>query len=162
MSDSAITPNFAGELQFAGWTDSHTSGPKVTFWLQSAEDLEAFRSLTARKGNQAGHRFMAVFVEVGDDEKPVPPPVAEKPKGGALSILAARWCERPEFWEWLETDPQNACSSAYGAALCVRGMCEVDSRADLDNDEAAAERFNRLIRGPYMKHMLARGKSSNN
>jgi hypothetical protein len=163
MSDSSITPNFAGELQFAGWTDSHTSGPKVAFWLQSAEDLEAFRSLTARKGNQAGHRFMAVFVEVGDDEKPVPPPVvgnpiSEKPKGGALSKLAGVWCADPEFQSWLwESADYIGEPTPEECAETVRAWCRVESRADLDHDEAAAERFTKLIRGPYMKYMLARG-----
>lgn len=164
MSDSSITPNFAGELQFAGWTDSHTSGPKVTFWLQSAEDLEAFRSLTARKGNQAGHRFMAVFVEVGDDEKPVPPSVAEKPKGGALSKLAGVWCNDPEFLLWANSVTHAGISwhvkDAKEAGEFVRELCEVETRADLDHDEYAAERFNKLIRGPYMKYMLARGDNA--
>jgi len=169
MSESSITPNFAGELQFAGWTDSHTSGPKVTFWLQSEEDLEAFRSLTARKGNQAGHRFMAVFVEVGDDEKPVPPPVmgnpiSEKPKGGALSKLAGVWCNDPEFLLWLNSVTHAGIfwhvKNTHEAAEFVRELCEIESRVELDHDDAAAERFNRLIRGPYMKYMLARGASN--
>lgn len=69
MSD--ITPTFHGEMQLAGWSESHNSGCKVTFWLQSSEDLEAFRALTVRKGNTAGQRFMAALVEVGDDEQPV-------------------------------------------------------------------------------------------
>lgn len=159
----SITPNFSGEMQLAGWSESHTAGCKVTFWLQSTEDLEAFRALTVRKGNQAGHRFMAVLVEVGDDEQPVPPPTVkeslqvEKPKGGALSKLAGVWCARQEFWEWLETDPLNAAHSPEGAAACVRSICEVESRAELDHDEAAAERFHRLIRGPFSKYMLAKG-----
>lgn len=156
MSDSSITPNFAGELQFAGWTDSHTSGPKVTFWLQSAEDLEAFRSLTARKGNQAGHRFMAVFVEVGDDEKPVPPPVvgnpiSEKPKGGALSIEAAALCRNPEYLHWCGYESERHASDA------MKDDLGIESRAELDHNELLKERFIRNYRGPFMKYMLARG-----
>lgn len=157
---SAITPNFAGELQFAGWTDSHTSGPKVTFWLQSAEDLEAFRSLTARKGNQAGHRFMAVFVEVGDDEKPVPPPTSkqplqvEKPKGGPLSIEAAALCRNPVFWSFWGTNGEDE------AAHSLRLTLGIKSRSELDHNEAAKEKFIKTFRGPFMKHMLARGKSN--
>jgi len=42
----------------------------------------------------------------------------EKPKGGALARLAAMWCNDPNFWEWLETDPSNFCHSKNGAAAC--------------------------------------------
>lgn len=160
---SAITPTFAGEMQLAGWSESHTGGCKVTFWLQSPDDLAAFRTLTTRKGNTAGHRFMAALVEVGDDEMPVQgggetPPPQEKPKGGPLSKLAGMWCNDPEFWAWLETDPDNACHSAHGAALCLYAICGIESRVELDNDPVAAEKFHSLIRGPYSKYMLARGK----
>lgn len=62
---------YQGEVQLAGWSETHTGGCKVTIWLPSAEDLEPFKELTARKGNTAGHRFMAAFVEIGDDEMPV-------------------------------------------------------------------------------------------
>ena len=62
---------YQGEVQLAGWGETHTGGCKVTLWLPSAEDLEPFKALTARKGNTAGHRFMAAFVEIGDDEMPV-------------------------------------------------------------------------------------------
>lgn len=154
---SAITPTFAGEMQLAGWSESHTGGCKVTFWLQSPDDLAAFRTLTTRKGNTAGHRFMAALVEVGDDEMPVQgggetPPHQEKPKGGPLSKLAGMWCNDPEFWKWLE------CGSENGASACVRELCGIESRVELDNDPVAAEKFHSLIRGPYSKYMLARGK----
>lgn len=69
MSD--IKPLFSGEMQLAGWSQTHTSGNKITFWLADEEGLEPFKLLTARKGNHAGHRFAVVMVEIGDDELPV-------------------------------------------------------------------------------------------
>lgn len=66
-----MNTTYQGEVQLAGWSETHTGGCKVTLWLPSSEDLEPFKSLTARKGNTAGHRFMAAFVEIGDDEQPV-------------------------------------------------------------------------------------------
>lgn len=81
----------------------------------------------------------------------------EKPKGGALSKLAGMWCNEPEFWGWLETDPDNACHSAQGAAACLYVICGIDSRSELDHNPVAAEKFHRLIRGPYQKHLIARG-----
>lgn len=82
---------------------------------------------------------------------------SEKPKGGPLAKLAGIWCNDPEFWKWLETDPDNACHSAQGAAHCLYAICGIESRVELDNDPAAAERFHRLIRGPYSRHLIARG-----
>lgn len=83
---SEIAPLFAGEVQFGGWRDSHRTGPSITLFLQDADALEAFRGLTARKGNNAGHRFMLACVEIGDDEKPVQPatvlaPANDPPEG---------------------------------------------------------------------------------
>jgi hypothetical protein len=157
-----MTPTFSGEIQLAGWSESHTGGCKVTFWLQSTEDLEPFRALTVRKGNTAGHRFIAALVEIGDDEQPVQPIPSnstelEKPKGGALAKLAGMWCNDPEFWAWLETDLDNACHSATGAAACLYAICGIESHAELDNDHVAAEKFHRLIRWPYQKHLIERG-----
>jgi hypothetical protein len=62
---------FQGELMLSGWSDSHTGGSKVTFWLPDDADLDIFRMMTVKKGKTAGQRFMAVLVELGDDEKPV-------------------------------------------------------------------------------------------
>lgn len=82
---------------------------------------------------------------------------SEKPKGGPLAKLAGIWCHDPEFWKWLETDPDNACHSAQGAAHCLYAICGIESRVELDNDPAAAERFHSMIRGPYSRHLIARG-----
>ena len=69
MSD--IKPTFSGEMQLAGWSQTHTSGNKVTFWLPDDDAMESFKLLTARKGNRAGQRFAVVMVEIGDDEMPI-------------------------------------------------------------------------------------------
>jgi hypothetical protein len=154
MSD--ITPTFQGEMQLAGWSETHNGGCKVTFWLPDATDLDAFRALTVRKGNQAGHRFMAVLVEVGDDEQPVqqpagpaPAPEPEQPKGGALARLAGMWCNDPDFWTWLRL--QNIqCENAEQAALAVRSTCGIASRAELDSNANAERLFQERIRVPFM------------
>lgn len=74
-----------------------------------------------------------------------------KPAGGPLAKLSGMWCREPKFWEWLETDPDNAASSERGATLCVHAICGVESRAMLDNDPVAARKFQTLIREPYMQ-----------
>ena len=169
---SALTPTFSGEVMMAGWSDTHTSGAKVTFWLPDAESLEVFKGLTQKKGNTAGHRFMCVLVEIGDDEKPVQADIGipitgfvepetqstlHKPAIGPLCMLAVQWCRMPEFWRWLETDPENSARSEMGAAACVKSLCEVESRKDIDGNPDAERRFHSQIRGPFSKYLLARG-----
>ncbi|AEZ50834.1 hypothetical protein DC1_00015 [Burkholderia phage DC1] len=153
---SEITPTFHGEMQLAGWSETHTGGCKVTFWLPDPADLDAFRALTVRKGNVAGHRFMVAMVEIGDDEQPVqqpagprPEPEPEKPKGGALARLAGMWCNDPDFWAWLRSQG-NKCASAEDAAAIVRDICDIDSRAELDSSADAERAFQESIRSPFM------------
>jgi hypothetical protein len=152
-----ITPTFHGEMQLAGWSESHNGGCKVTFWLQSSEDLDAFRALTVRKGNTAGQRFMAALVEVGDDEQPVQQAETEKAKGGPLAKLAAQWCSNAEF--------RRFAASEYGAALrdeddCaewIRHTCgDIKSRSELDHDPIAAKEFHE-IRGAWIEWQRKRG-----
>lgn len=85
-----VPTNFTGEVQLAGWSDSHQGGAKVTFWLPSAADLEPFRALTVRKGNIAGHVFMMALVEVGEDGQPVPPPTPAAVREQKLAVAAER------------------------------------------------------------------------
>ncbi len=156
------TPTFAGELQLAGWSESHNSGCKVTFWLQSSEELEAFRALTVRKGNTAGHRFMAALVEIGDDEKPVEPPekTAKQPREpmGDACYRTVMWCQDPEFWKFLESHyPDAIINNAIHAAEYVKTVCDVVSRKELDTEPEANRLWHEKIRGPYSKWLIARG-----
>lgn len=150
---SPIRPTFSGELQLAGWSETHNGGCKVTFWLADASDLDAFRALTVRKGNTAGHRFMAALVEVGDDELPVQQPKQDdqEPKGGALAKLAGMFCQQPEFWRFVTEHFGARISNAEQAAGAVREICKVTSRAELDGNDEAADVFHSQIRLPYVR-----------
>ena len=174
MSD--ITPTFAGEMQLAGWSESHTSGCKVTFWLQSPDDLAAFRALTVRKGNTAGHRFMAALVEIGDDEKPVQPdigipasgpipsnPGELKPRAhiGDACYRTVMWCANPQFWAWINAFDEGVCITTVNQAkwwVCM--VCEIDSRKELDTDNEANKAWHRLIREPYRIYLESQQKGA--
>ena len=86
----------------------------------------------------------------------------EKPKGGQGAKWLAIRCADPAFQLWLqEHHPHywraNAISSQSGhmnAASVVRAVLSVESRAELDSDPIAQERFHRLIRGPYALHCV--------
>lgn len=85
-----------------------------------------------------------------------------KPKGGALAKLAGQWCKDPEFFKWIvatsfpDATWATGDSEAECAANGIRAICEIESRAELDHDAVAAERFHALIRLPYQKHMSAK------
>ena len=78
---------------------------------------------------------------------------AEKPKGGALAKLAGQWCNDFKFWEWMETIGPEGVADKQTAAAWIYAICEIDSRSVLDHDPKAAEKFNRLIRLPYMAYL---------
>ncbi len=148
----SIEATYHSEVRFVRSAHSSKTGTTITLALPDSDELSKVAGFD-------GKRYMLALVEIGDDELPVQQPqvAAEKPKGGALAKLAGRWCQDPMFWAWLETDPLNAARSPAGAAACVYALCEIGSRADLDHNQEAAEKFHRLIRGPFIKYMASRG-----
>jgi hypothetical protein len=129
---------------------------RISFDIEPSNAQDAFR-LFAAPGTPAAIAALQVGYAAVQEPIRCNPTGLEKPKGGALAKLAGMWCNDPEFWSWLETDPDNAAHSASGAASCLYTICEIESRAELDHNPEAAEKFHRLIRGPYSKHLIARG-----
>lgn len=86
-----------------------------------------------------------------------PFPVIEQPKGGERAKWCGMRCQEPEFQRWIqerylkEWEAAPGATPATWAASVIRAVCSVESRAELDNDSAAAERFDRLIRRPYLE-----------
>ena len=152
-----MTPTFQGEVLMRRWSDSSTQGVQVTFALPDASDLEPLKAKT-------GKRFACVLVEIGDDEAPVAAAAVEAPvpdsetqkKGGEWAKLAGIWCADSDFWKFLQAQGYEA-SNADEAAGVVRLSCGIESRAHLDHDPAALDRFNKRVRYPFMKYMTARG-----
>jgi len=75
----------------------------------------------------------------------------EKPKGGALAKLAGQLCQQEAFQIWMCVHDANE------AADSIRSMCGIESRAELDHNEAAANLFHQKIRIPYSELMQRRG-----
>lgn len=94
--------------------------------------------------------------------KPEAAPKAEDgPKGGELAKLAGILCADMGFQAWIEHAygeelPANAAlpldDDAERAAVIVRHVCRVKSRAELDHSEAAATIFHERIRKPWHQH----------
>ena len=95
------------------------------------------------------------------DTKPerVAEPKEKERKGGEWAKLAGMWCADPEFWTFLNHQFPNddRVENDKEAALAVRVYCDIGSRAELDHEPAALERFNVKIRRPFMRWMQARG-----
>ena len=159
---------YHNEVQFAGWTDSHIQGAKITFWLADSEALEYFRCLTTKKGGKAGQRFMLTLVELDDDDSPInqvqaqraqsseTKHIADRVKGGELSKHAGRLCNDEAFFGFLSANgitPENAGLGMEWpevAANYIRKVCQIGSRAELDHSAAAAQRYHSLIRQQFI------------
>lgn len=82
---------------------------------------------------------------------------APKPAGGERAKWCGIRCQETEFQRWIQERYLSQWEAAPGAtpatwaASVIRAVCSVESRAELDNDPAAAERFDRLIRRPYLE-----------
>lgn len=77
------------------------------------------------------------------------------PKGGQLAQWVAMRCGEAEFQRWLQEAYPQQWQAAHGdtpakwAASTTRAVLGIESRAELDSDDAAAKRFHGLIRRPF-------------
>ena len=83
--------------------------------------------------------------------------IEDKQKGpGPLCRLAAIWCKDRDFLEWADWMAGGDIFTEEDAANWIRKTCEVESRRDLDNDQAAALRFQQFVREPFMDWLKSR------
>lgn len=75
----------------------------------------------------------------------------EKPKGGPLSKEAAALCRSPVFHKWLNEEMcMDGDASEETAPEWIRQTCGVLSRAELDAQPTAGQRFIDEVRLPFM------------
>lgn len=147
----AVKQTFSGEVQFAGYADGSRGGPRVTLRLTDRAELEKFVGME-------GRRFMAVLVEIGDDETPVeePAPVrtaVRRERMAPLCEWAVMRCGEEPFQRWASGHPEapkyrkdTPTETAKAAVLHFTG---VESRRDLDTNERAAQALHAMVRKPY-------------
>lgn len=137
----SATPIFSGEVQFRRYSDTSTQGASIVLALPDRAELEAFVG-------KEGKRFMAVLVEIGDDEQPVQQPEPAKPPRSRQtpSQWLAMRCAEPAFWEFLRSlrNVPMVVGSEISAALLVRDILKVASRAECDTDPEAFKRWDEL------------------
>lgn len=139
---------FQGEVMLLQWAESSTRGRTVTLLLSDEGEAHPFRDFTIRQGKRAGQRFMAVLVQIGDDEQPV-----QHPK--TLSQQAFLLCKDPEFYNWASARSFDSICDEPSARNYICSMLGVDSRSRLDSDPDAADGFRRLILAPFNAHRSA-------
>lgn len=139
-------PTFSGEVQFRRYSDTSTQGASIVLSLADRDELSAFIG-------KEGKRFMAVLVEVGDDEKPV------EPKLGPLAYWLVLRCNEPEFWRWLQSEFSlvEPFTDSHDTAEFIKDVLGIGSRKEIDGNARNEANFHRLIRGPYSRWLTSRG-----
>lgn len=167
-----MKPTFQGEVQFAGYADGSRGGPRVTLRLADRDELEKFIGME-------GKRFMAVMVQIADDETPAEPAAPRRAtpvkRHGPLCQWAVERCGEPVFQSWLRPQYDRALGgngSGWGdvtpmddfggnfaeyTAHCIKVLCKVESRKEFDTDLAAGERFKTLVMRPYAAWLKVNG-----
>lgn len=119
---------------------------RVSFDIEPMHAQDAFK-LFAAPGTQAAIAALKAGTYLEQPKEP------EKPKGGELARLAGIWCADPKFWAWINSVSEGYVSNESDAAAWVRRTCDVESRAELDNDKPSADYFHQAIRRPYTEYL---------
>jgi hypothetical protein len=132
------------EAQLKDYGESANAGCWVSFRLPMPEDLEPFRGQD-RSGRNArtGKRYTLMLIEINDQEEHMQAETQEKPR--KLSQIAGALCNDPNFRAWACSTYGEPFPDAESAAQLIRDTCGVESRAMLDNNEAAAKVFRELL-----------------
>lgn len=156
---------YSGEVMLLGWSDG-PGGSLVTFLLEPDMTVHhPFYGCVRVSGAQAGTRFMAAMSEIGDDERAVqqrdeipaapeaePPaePVEEERHGQRKSNVAAMMVKNPRLHDWLRETVRDMEWDSKQADEWLKGVCRISSKKELDVPGDAVERFERIIRQPFV------------
>ena len=157
-ADLALSAALSFEAKKDSMRQTQSGTWKVTFTVQ-ATDVP--RSLTEA---MPGARYQVVIVEIGDDELPVQPkevmptvqphprPIADarpEPRQDKPARAKRDWrdllpsqqagirCSEGSFTEFLRFERPDDWNEEPDAARCVRLICGVESRADLNTNQKA-------------------------
>ena len=151
------------EATCAGFKAMADDTVRFSFDVEPRHAEAALRLFRVRGTAAALAALLPVAEQSGHEESPTRrEPEPERLKGGMAAKWLALRCAEPAFQSWLAGNFPAAWMSVPGdgeakvAANVIRAVCSVESRAQIDNDEAANERFQRLIRGPWQKFTVSR------
>jgi hypothetical protein len=158
------------DLKFLRWTVSSANGAVITFEM---EDYDEWRKMRDGPAIDAGYeeaqlnRVELMLLELDQEGKPINvkqraylEELALKrrwPKGGAQSKRAARLCQDKDFAQWvIRKVGMNTAADVTPAMMAdwMRKECDIDSRAQLDHDPAALQRFEDRVMKPFLRTQL--------
>lgn len=135
--------------------------PRITL------DLQCSLSDVAAMGLMPGAPFAIARLDKAASVQATQPAMENKqdeprPTGGQNSRWVALRCKEQVFWDFLNSRSFDGIrtekvSNEEEAAHLVRNVCGVASRAELDTDAVAEQRYHNLIRKPFSAYMQ-RGK----
>lgn len=140
----------------ASWT--HTQGATVTFAFDS---VEFWRRFTTADQSESPTQFHLTLVEMQDDETPVDQvsqatlEKATKRKGGPKSKHVAQVIQGQDFRTFvgkrleMREDAWHLVTAEI-ADKWVKQVVGIESKADLDHEPAAWERYEKLVRRPFI------------
>ena len=143
----------------AGVKDMADGSLRITFEFEPRHAADAFALFGPRGRSVAIAALVDGHGAVTDEQSDMGNPITQRNQRlGDLAWRAVQWCKEPEFRAWLRVHRDFANELTEDAASeVIKSWCNVGSRKDLDVNAEAAKRFHQLIRGPYQKHLLARG-----
>ena len=132
------------EVMLCDWQENPNSGAWVKFKLPDETHLQIYRG-KYRTGRTKGfgQRYQMILIEINDDETPMQPEPAVKPR--KLSQIAGGLCHDAKFRAWCEVQYGEPCPDDAAAAQLIREVCGIESRAHLDVNEEAAKVFRELL-----------------
>lgn len=137
-SDKAV---YCDQVMLLNWTDG-PSGSTVAFLLCSDEidGPHPFLGYSRPSKQVAGSRFMAVMLEVSDDNQIIDQEQRERAEMALrtgreqkTSNVAAMICKNPRFHDYLREQVEAVDWSEALATKWLKKSCEIDSRAELDD-----------------------------
>jgi hypothetical protein len=154
------------ELRFLRWAISSVHGAVVTF--QTLDEKEWRRMREKSNAIDEGYTLdqldatELILIELDQEGKPINVKQRAKlekqqrerswGKGGPHSKRAARLCQDNEFQCWVFSKTHGLWGGETSdTAEWMRKECDIDSRAQLDHDPAALQRFEDRVMKPYLR-----------
>jgi hypothetical protein len=157
------------DLKFLRWTVSSANGAVITFEMEDPVEWRKMRDAPAIDAGYEEHELTKtelMLLELDQEGKPVNVEQRAKleqmelkrkwPKGGAQSKRAARLCQDHEFIRWVLAKTASTVVDPTPAEIAdwVRKEADIDSRAQLDHDDAALQRFEDRIMRPFLRTQM--------
>ncbi len=130
---------FMVETWLADWGDS-PKGSTITLALNTEQETHPFMHDRRASKEQAGTRYMATFVERGDDEAVVQQEKVERAeqvrrtgRNQTLSNVARVMVKNQRFRDWLRETVEDKDWSIEAADFWLKAKLRIDSKAELDD-----------------------------